>query len=193
MSSMIFFWETDIKGAEDELVEKYVVLQPGSYTIPSTPFEGETVQSTRGLYKGFRNMRLVDEQEAFSAFLIDLFVPQTEEEYTLRQAELNKKFLDKFSILRDIDNSEPDTWWLFAVRQGEWYLVDYEGKRMWGSLCVPIMCYWDDVWEPTSWKLGSEGRKFGPFWFGLGDDGESEEGTVASESDTNEDTPSLAS
>jgi hypothetical protein len=118
----------------------------------------------------------------------DSFVPQTEEEYTLRQAELNKKFLDKFSVLRDIDSSESDTWWLFALSPGDWYLVDYEGKRMWGSLCEPIMCYWDDVWEPTSWKLGSEGRKFGPFWFGLGDDGE----VLLPAKTTQTDTPSLA-
>ena len=68
--------------------------------------------------------------------------------------------------------------------------MDYKGK-MWGSHCEPIMCYWDDVWDSASWKLGSDGRKSRALWFGIRYDEKREEGSATGENDTKEDTSSL--
>lgn len=94
--------------------------------------------------------------------------PVKDDECTLRQAEMNEELAANFAVVRDIYNSGPDSWWLFSQCPDQCFLVDYVGKRMWGSESIPVMCYWgDDVWDPTSWKLGSEGRKFGKEWFAM--------------------------
>jgi hypothetical protein len=48
-----------------------------------------------------------------------------------------------------------------------WVLVDYRGKRMWGSGCSEQkMCFWEDVWDPRSWRIGKD-EAFGYGWFKL--------------------------
>ena len=89
----------------------------------------------------------------------------TDRGFALLQAKMNKNLIDRFPVFRDIHNSEPDTWWLFVMEEDRWYLVDYEGKRMWGSKCKPILCYWDDMWDSKSWTLGLEGIELGLDWF----------------------------
>ena len=46
---------------------------------------------------------------------------------------------------------------------------------MWGTMCKDKMCYWDDIWELKTWRLG-ENDAFTKDWFhsGYGDFYESE-------------------
>ena len=64
----------------------------------------------------------------------------TDRGFAVLLAKMNKCILERLPIFRDIHNSEPDTWWLFKPEESRWYLVDYEGKRIWGSYCQPILC-----------------------------------------------------
>jgi len=154
--------------------DKWVVIQPGNYGVPfydvDWPSGAEpAIRTASGLYKGSRHMLWRDSEEWKNYG--EGYPPMGENQYTLRQLNMNKELVENFAVVHDIDNSEPESWWVFARFPMEFVIVDYVGKRMWGTQTRPVMCYWgDDIWDPTSWKLGSEGRKFGIFWLlGLGD------------------------
>jgi hypothetical protein len=70
-----------------------------------------------------------------------------------------------------LEKTEAD-WWLFTFNHGRrqsLVIVDYRGKRMWGTMCEDKMCHWDDVWELKTWRLG-ENDAFTKDWFRSGYD-----------------------
>ena len=144
-----------------------IVFQPGSRDVEFYPeLSGyQQIRSVNGLYQGSEYKKF---EETKVRRYLEGTLPRktrTDRVNTLLQNKMNKVLLEKFPFLREIHDSAADTWWLFALEKSRWYLVDYGGKRIWGSGCKPIMCYWDDVWDPTSWKLGVEGCELGPEWF----------------------------
>jgi hypothetical protein len=165
------FFETQLHG-EPGWMYKWVAIQPGSYNVPfihvphkGMPLDDHAIRSASGLYKGSAHMRWRDLARGEAS---DKENGPVTDEYTLRQTKMNEELVANFALLRDVDNSGPDSWWVFSELRGMWFMVDYVGKRMWGSENMPVMCYWgDDVWDPTSWKLGSEGSKFGEEWFAM--------------------------
>jgi hypothetical protein len=62
-------------------------------------------------------------------------------------------------VLRDIKNSDPNTWWFFppedfgiAVDEMEWTLVNYRLQKIY---CGPEGSwgrYWEDVWDVPNWR-----------------------------------------
>lgn len=140
------------------------VFRAGSYDVQfhDALLERNAIRSVSGLYEGSEFKKDRERQLRFSD---SGRYSTTDRGFALLQAKMNKDLIDRFPIFRDIHNSEPDTWWLFVMGVDRWYLVDYEGKRMWGSKCEPILCYWDDMWDSKSWKLGLEGSELGQDWF----------------------------
>jgi len=143
-----------------------VVFRAGSYVkrditrsalfgYPDLP----VICSLNGLYYGSEYLKAEDPKWYFSGRYTT-----TNRGFASRQAKMNKQLLEDFPVFREIHNSEPDTWWLIKLMD-HWYVVDYGGKRMLGGSCKPVMCYWDDVWDSTTWKLGLEGQEYGRDWF----------------------------
>ena len=81
-------------------------------------------------------------------------------ELKLRSQERNQALVGQCPILGELGDDE---WRLFELK-GLWVLVDYRGKRMWGSGCEEKMCFWEDVWDPRSWRIGKD-EAFGYGWF----------------------------
>jgi hypothetical protein len=88
--------------------------------------------------------------------------------------EINDYTVKNCPVLRYLDRS-PVEWFLFKLSRPRlepwftWIIVDYSGRRIWGSFCAPTeLCVWEDIWEPKSWKFGLDNAFF-PDWkiFGL--------------------------
>jgi hypothetical protein len=140
------------------------VFRAGSYDfqLHQGLFDHYAIRSVSGLYEGCEFKK---DREMQLRFPNSGRYSTTDRGFASLQAKMNKNLIDRFPIFRDIHNSEPDTWWLFVMQVDRWYLVDYKGKRMWGSKCEPIPCYWDDMWDSKSWKLGLDRSELGPDWF----------------------------
>jgi hypothetical protein len=73
------------------------------------------------------------------------------------QKKDNEQLISQYSsVWGELVKKEAD-WWLFTLnhaRSVSLVMVDYRGKRMWGTGCDDKMCYWDDVWELKTWRLG---------------------------------------
>jgi hypothetical protein len=122
--------------------------------------------SVKGLYEGpeaegiFEYMRFPD--KGLSA-LGSLELKLRSQELKLRSRERNQALVGQCPILGELGDDE---WRLFMLEGDLWVLVDYRGKRMWGSGCEQKMCCWEDVWDPRSWRIGKD-EAFGYSWFKL--------------------------
>ena len=64
------------------------------------------------------------------------------------------------SLLGDIRDSLPDTWWLFpaddygiAIDENQWTLVNYQQKKIYSGPTASSGYTWiDGVWDPRNWK-----------------------------------------
>jgi hypothetical protein len=71
-------------------------------------------------------------------------------------------------------------WWIFTLDGSHaewdyrWIIVDYGGKRMWGDMCRQTLCFWDDIWEPRTWKIGKKDLFKGLWIDDDSDDGDSD-------------------
>jgi hypothetical protein len=62
------------------------------------------------------------------------------------------------TILREMVKSAPENWWFVGcgvLRSTQWFLVNYLERRIYSS--EEILCTWDDVWDPDSWKVDGYG------------------------------------
>jgi hypothetical protein len=62
------------------------------------------------------------------------------------------------TTLRQMVKSAPENWWLVGpgvLRHTQWFLVNYLEKRIYSS--QEILCTWDNVWDPDSWKVDGYG------------------------------------
>lgn len=171
-----------------------VVFRTGSRTVWDFQEYGNrrVICSIAGLFDGSGYMKSRETVDSSGRYTT------TDRGFASRQVKMNKNLLAKFPVFREIHNSQPDTWWLFKLGE-RWYVVDYKEKRMLGSSCEPIFCYWDDVWDTTSWKLGSEGHEYGRDWFFYpdldynlsdyedDDDGDTDESGASDEDSSNDD------
>jgi len=120
--------------------------------------------SVKGLYEGpeaegiFEYMRFPD--KGLSA-VGSLELKLRSQELKLRSQERNQALFGQCPILGELGDDE---WRLFMLEGDSWVLVDYRGKRMWGSGCEQKMCFWDDIWDPRSWRIGKD-EAFGYGWF----------------------------
>jgi hypothetical protein len=78
-----------------------------------------------------------------------------------RSQERNRALVQQCPILGELGDDE---WRLFMLKRDSWVLVDYRGKRMWGTGCEQKMCFWEDVWDSSSWRIGKD-EDFGYGWF----------------------------
>jgi len=152
-------------GGRGDVPDYSVVVQPGSYEIKLSGNRSkyQAIRSINGLYEGGLFMKLVETD--IGAPLPGRNFTTTERGYTMLQKKFNNTVLAKVPLLREVHKAEPDTWWLFRISDDIWFLVDYGGKRFWGNFCKLDFCYWDDIWDPTSWKVGSRGRRLQRDWF----------------------------
>ena len=116
---------------------------------PDTSFG--SVVAIDGLYKGGQYKKEMDHRARIRKTKV------TEREYVLRQKKDNEQLISQYSsVWGELVKKEAD-WWLFTLnhaRSVSLVMVDYRGKRMWGTRCDDKMCYWDDVWELKTWRLG---------------------------------------
>jgi hypothetical protein len=90
----------------------------------------------------------------------------TRTEYALCQKQDNEERILKCSVLEELEKTNAD-WWLFTLTDDDfqdWVMVDYRGRRMWGTMCNDKMCYWHDVWKLKTWRVGEE-ESFTKHWF----------------------------
>jgi len=58
--------------------------------------------------------------------------------------------------LVEMVKSARENWWLFnIVDRSTWFLVNYVDRRIYSG--EQILCTWDDVWDPDSWKVDGYG------------------------------------
>lgn len=139
---------------EDGSTDQVPVVFQSRYSKGSSGLGGSLVAIT-GLYEGWRYAVETDDrsqQEQQNTTVI--------QEYIQRQRRMNEKLLLQCPVLRDLE--EGGEWWLFNLTDigGEkkgWIIVDYRGRRMWGSKCKYKMCYWEDVWDIKTWRVGESG------------------------------------
>ena len=65
----------------------------------------------------------------------------TRTEYALCQKQDNEERILECSVLEQLEKTNAD-WWLFTLNDGDhqkWVIVDYQGKRMWGTMCKDKM------------------------------------------------------
>jgi hypothetical protein len=110
------------------------------------------VRSVKGLYQGTN----LDESFLSSS---DIDLNDTTVEF---QRRLNDELILNCPVFEEFENNSGE-WWLFTLDDA-WIIVDYRRKRIWGNMCQQKMCYWDDVWEVKTWKLGPDKRAFQEDW-----------------------------
>ena len=142
-----------------------VILQPGSHGIKfgDEIKKHQRIRSIKRVIPWFLFTKLLEQD--YGRPLPGRNYTTIEREYTLFQKKLNDEAVVKMPLLRDVQNSEPDTWWLFAISTDIWFLVDYRGKRFYGNGCKTSMRYWEAKWTPASWKVGPKGRTLNRDWF----------------------------
>ena len=132
------------------------IFQPGS-SISAT-FRWSQVCSVTNLYEG-------SEYEERAESIIEERRNHTTRGYAMIQQQANRKLLEICPALRELGRASGE-WWLFSVNtlpdREWWILVNYQEKLMWGNMCKPELCIWDDVWDPKSWRVGN----YDTFWLG---------------------------
>jgi len=95
--------------------------------------------------------------------------PEKQSKFAQSQAKKNQRLIEKCSVFKELGKGSGE-WWLFSVedcvsdhRRWWWIIVDYQGKRIWGDMCQQEMCYWDDVWDVKTWRLGEQ-KPFDDYW-----------------------------
>jgi len=85
-------------------------------------------------------------------------------EYKGLQKQRNAELIKDCPVFEELGSSIGE-WWLYVTNYHRlWVLVDYQGKRMWANRCQQKICYWIDIWDLGTWKVG-EKDAFGKGWF----------------------------
>jgi hypothetical protein len=125
------------------------------------------VVGIKGLHKGWEYRSGLDYHSKYKYWQ----TKAARREYAVLQKVANRGLISECSVWGELEKTEAD-WWLFTFNHGRTQslaIVDYRGKRMWGTMCEDKMCYWDDVWELKTWRLG-ENDAFTKDWFRSGYD-----------------------
>ena len=136
-------------GAIERYSVAYVpVFQAGSWIGPEGIWGH--IWSIKGLYEGSeyqeRAERITERRRSL-----------TTRAYAMMQQRANRQLIEHCPVLRELGRAS-DEWWLFSFTHRQyrrwWILVNYREKWIWGNMCEPELCVWDDLWEPSSWKVG---------------------------------------
>jgi len=130
-----------------------VLFQLGS-RVGSGP--NYSVCSVTGLYEG----------SSYQELIAMPLRRRTRRGHAIVQQSENRKIIEACPVLRELGRASGE-WWLFTpgmpVSANWWFLVNYREKLIWGNMCEPKLCVWDDVWEPSSWKV-EEHKTFDQDW-----------------------------
>jgi hypothetical protein len=136
------------------VIQKYepdqvAIFHPGSSIL--TALGWSYVCSVTKLYEGSEHAELAES-------IIEERRNHTTRGYAMIQQQANRQLLEICPALRELGRASGE-WWLFSVHTQPdkkwWILVNYEEKLMWGNMCEPELCVWDDVWDPKSWRVGN--------------------------------------
>jgi hypothetical protein len=77
--------------------------------------------------------------------------------YSLDEIETHGSMPHPQGTLVEMIKTAPENWWFVSVvlRCNQWFLVNYVERRIYSSR--EILCTWDDVWDPDSWKVDGYG------------------------------------
>ena len=78
--------------------------------------------------------------------------------YSLDEIETHGSLPHPQGTLVEMFESAPENWWYVSVgfRSTQWFLVNYVERMIFWSL-DSVLCTWDDVWDPDSWKVDGYG------------------------------------
>ena len=124
------------------------VFQTGSRIGPEGV--GGHLMSIKGLYEGSEVVELAER-------VIEGRRSQTTRAYAMMQQRANRGIIKCCPVLKELGRTSEE-WWLFSFTHRPhrrwWILVNFREKWIWGNMCEPKLCVWDDLWEPSSWKVG---------------------------------------
>jgi hypothetical protein len=120
-----------------ELGREFAVFETGSLMVPDGP--AGSMRSIKGLYVGSEFQAGTDKK------------PENQSQYILRQTRINERLIQMYPVFEESGKGNGE-WWLFSGNACDrlgmlgmgviWFIVvDYQGKRMWGTMCKQKMCF----------------------------------------------------
>jgi hypothetical protein len=78
--------------------------------------------------------------------------------YSLDAIKTRRSLPHPQGALIEMIESAPENCWYISVgfRSSQWFLVNYVERMIFSSL-DSVLCTWDDVWDPDSWKVDGYG------------------------------------